>query len=48
MKPYQFTRFLILATAKRRYPFALLGAHGLVAYFASREDAVSYILGGAL
>ena len=43
MNPYQFTRYLILATARKRYPFALLTCAGLVAYFQSRQDAVNFI-----
>ncbi len=41
-RPFQFSRFLILATRKR-YPFAVLSWRGLLAYFETRADAETFI-----
>ena len=42
-RPFQFANFLILATARKRYPFAVLSGRGLLAYFDTRESAQDFI-----
>ena len=42
--PYEFPHYLILASGRNRaFPFALLSARGLVAYFDTRAAAVQFI-----
>ena len=42
-RPYAYIAYLIMATSRKRYPFMLLSVAGILAYFATREDAETFI-----
>ena len=42
-RPFAYIAYLILATGRKRYPFMLLSVAGILAYFATREDAEQFI-----
>ena len=44
-RPFAYSDYLILATgrAKSRYPFLVMGLHGVAGYFVDRDAAESFI-----